>query len=152
MTMEYAQIPTRLEVRMVDGPIAEEIRAKGQPVYAYVKPIYQATQRDIKSGKESILNGRVQLPTDNFCDGYRIVLSPQNNYQLTEDFDFKFKIRDQSDGVEVGIFGTLGKNDWEITDIETDAVVVKSARRPFSVDPNSRLYDPCIHPKSRGLW
>jgi hypothetical protein len=142
---EGAKFPTRFEVAMNATAEAAKIRERGASVYVYVKPMYVAEKKSNKSGKSDIVHGRVQLPTDNFCDGYRIVLSPANNYSLSQDFDFKMVMRRKNST-------PFTSQDTEITQIEVDAFVVRSAMKPFDVDSGSRMYDPCTHPGSKGMW
>lgn len=140
-----ARFNTRLEVALGSSAEAQRLREKGAPVYAYVKPIYVAVKHDNIDNKSRGISGRIQLPTDNFCDGYRVVLSPANGYRLAQEFPFNFKMMDKSSAPFV-------RNDWEIRDIEARAFVAQSGRRPFNVDSGSRMFDPCTHPGSKGQW
>ena len=154
-TNQYATLPTSVTVQLAATPAATAIKASGKSVYAFVRPQIEAEKVSLFLNSErnprytyQTVNGllyrerpkaivnRVQLPNTSRCEGYYVILGPENGYKLQWNFDEEYRIR---------AFGSRGTDRFYIKSIE-DQVTTRTAGAEVSfggVRSSNSRYRPC---------
>jgi len=140
-------IPMTMTVDLGTGPAADRIRQEGKPVFTFIRPRIKVTRHNYNTKRTNTYDQRVLMPKRGICEGYYVILSPENGYQRSWTFDRDVKIR-KSGGKNAPIL-------WEIKKIE-DVTVTRThvSDRPFRADYDRRGYFvPCYPDEAtRTAW
>lgn len=140
-------IPMTMTVGLGDSPAADRIRQEGKPIFTFVRPRIKMTRHNYNTKKSLTYDQRVIMPKTGVCEGYYVILSPENGYQRTWTFDRDVKIRKSG--------GKHAPTLWEVRKIEDVTVTHAFASdRPFRADYDSRGYFvPCYPDKgTQAAW
>lgn len=100
VTEQYVDQPYQLDVQLPPGQAGDIIRSAGQPVFLYIVPQMIVQRKSVlSSGRTEDFLGRQQiiLPDhDATCEGYLMVLHPDNDYRISIHGTQEFIIRRES--------------------------------------------------------
>lgn len=142
---EESQILFEAEVALDDSIPAQKIRQEGANVYTYVRPRFLGQYVDHSSNQSYTKPERPVLTDEGLCDGYYVVLGPQNGYRHVFRRSNPIEIRSRTSGMDVGMFGTLGSENWEMTGIDEHYfTTAELSLSPVHVRLGSRILTPCF--------
>lgn len=146
-TSVNADLVTDIVIELGDSPAAQMIKSEGAPVFTYLSPRYTVQRESAGSGRVYPSERRIVLPNGvgSLCNGYYVILSPQNGYRRTWTVTNTVELASSSTGMNAGIWGSnLGAREWRAVDIND----VTKNRAPadsktFRFDHGTRLFNNC---------
>jgi hypothetical protein len=141
-----ANMVTEASIELGNSPSAQQIKKDGFAVFTYLKPRYKVRKQNAGSEKTYPVSKRLYLPNGvgSFCNGYYVILTPQNGYKRSWTIKSKIELAEKDSGIDGGVWGNLGSSNWRVTDV-TDVITSRSTARDgtFYHDHGSRMLNNC---------
>lgn len=142
-----ANMNVDVSLELGDTPSAQQIKSDGLTVFAYLEPRYIVHRQ--KAGRDSSYPVKRRLllskGVGSFCNGYYVLLNPQNGYKRTWNVNTEVELAEKTTGIDAGIWGSsLGSSDWRVADVDDKVQTRSMARsRTFVFPHGSRLLENC---------
>lgn len=139
-TSQKIEQPMRFTATLGNSPAARFIKNARLPVYVYAQTQMELKRLNNKTGKTSSYTRGVRIEKAH-CDGYKFVLSPENNYSIQFQGSQSIEIRSKgSSSLGAGILSVSSSKDWEIRDGRGTASTKAVRSKPFMVIESGGRY------------